>query len=111
MEPFGVRVNAVAPGLTQTRAVDHFLESLHTVEGMPKEEVSAFAATMAQPEDIAPIVVYLASDESKDVTGLAFEVERQSVSVVSPIREPSRRTEKERWDVDDLAAAAREMLA
>ena len=59
MERFGVRVNCVAPGLTQTRAVDHFLESLHTVEGMPKDEVSAFAATIAQPEDIAPIVVYL----------------------------------------------------
>lgn len=111
MERFGVRVNCVAPGLTQTRAVDYFLESLHTVEGMPKEEVSAFAAVMAQPEDIAPIVVYLASDASKDVTGLAFQMDRQSVAVISPILEPVRNTDKERWDVDDLAAAAQEMLS
>ena len=111
MEPFGVRVNCVAPGLTQTRAVDHFLESLRTVERMPEEQVRAFEATMAQPEDIAPIVVYLASDASKEITGFTFQMDRQSVSVMRPILKPTRQTEKERWDVDDLAAVAPEMIA
>lgn len=111
MEPFGVRVNCVAPGLTQTRAVDHFLESLRTVERMPEEQVRAFEATMAQPEDIAPIIVYLASDASKEITGFTFQMDRQSVSVMRPILKPTRQTEKERWDVDDLAAVAPEMIA
>jgi hypothetical protein len=29
--------------------------------------------TLPTPEDIAPVFVYLASDESKDMTGLAYE--------------------------------------
>lgn len=111
MEPFNVRVNCVAPALTRTRAVDQFLVSLRTVEGIPIKDVQAMEATIAQPEEIAPMVVYLVSDASKDISGFAFQVDRQSVAVMRPILKPEEQTTNEIWDIDDLAAVVPGMVA
>ncbi|KRT68476.1 MAG: short-chain dehydrogenase/reductase SDR [candidate division NC10 bacterium CSP1-5] len=58
--PFHIRVNAVNPGGTRTgmRAAAY-----------PEED----PLTLPTPEQITPVFVYLASDESRDVTGKSFE--------------------------------------
>jgi len=58
--PFHIRVNAVNPGGTRTgmRAVAY-----------PEED----PLTLPTPEQITPVFVYLASDESRDVTGQSLE--------------------------------------
>jgi NAD(P)-dependent dehydrogenase (short-subunit alcohol dehydrogenase family) len=70
----GIRVNAVCPGIVDTpllraTAGDHTQAAL----------VAAAAATpvgrVGQPSDIAPLVVYLASDESSFLTGAALPVD------------------------------------
>ena len=60
LEADGVRANAVNPGATRTdmRAAAY-----------PDED----PMTLPTPADIAEVFVYLASDESKDVTGKTFE--------------------------------------
>ncbi len=60
LRPHGIRVNSVNPGGTRTdmRAAAY-----------PDED----PLTLPTPEDIAPVFVYLASDESRDMTGLAYE--------------------------------------
>ena len=68
-------------------------------------------ATIAQPEEIAPMVVYLVSDASKDISGFAFQVDRQSLAVMRPILKPEEQTKKEIWDIDDLAAVVPSMVA
>jgi NAD(P)-dependent dehydrogenase (short-subunit alcohol dehydrogenase family) len=60
LQPFHIRVNAVNPGGTRTgmRAAAY-----------PEED----PLTLPTPEQITPVFVYLASDESRDVTGQSLE--------------------------------------
>jgi len=60
LQPLHIRVNAVNPGGTRTgmRAAAY-----------PEED----PLTLPTPEQITPVFVYLASDESRDVTGQSLE--------------------------------------
>lgn len=63
----GIRVNAVAPGYVRTDPVDEALREDPELEALWKSEM--LLDEMARPEDIAPLVVYLASEASWYVTG------------------------------------------
>lgn len=72
-----VRVNAVCPGEIHTRMVDNWLAS---EGGDPEENLAKLAAgipmqRVAQPEEVANCVAFLASDESTYVTGSALSVD------------------------------------
>lgn len=60
LRPHGIRVNSVNPGGTRTEM---------RASAYPDED----PLTLPTPEDIAPVFVYLASDDSKDMTGLAYD--------------------------------------
>jgi 3-oxoacyl-[acyl-carrier protein] reductase len=61
----GIRVNAVAPGITDTAQPRYqFSESQ-----MQEQSRLVPLGSMAQPADIASILVFLASDESRFITG------------------------------------------
>jgi NAD(P)-dependent dehydrogenase (short-subunit alcohol dehydrogenase family) len=62
----GIRVNAVAPGYVRTDPVDEALREDPDLEALWKGEM--LLEEMARPEDIAPLVVYLASEASWYVT-------------------------------------------
>lgn len=67
---FGIRVNAIAPGLTDT-----------DMGGLTSEEVKALAASrnilkrIGRPEEIADAAVFLASDLSRFMTGQTLRVD------------------------------------
>ncbi len=68
--PSGVRVNAVAPGPTRTRMM----------EAAPAEIVKAHAALapagrVAEPEELAASIVFLASDDASFVHGVTLAVD------------------------------------
>lgn len=70
--PWKVRVNAVLPGLTDTKFASTLISN--------KDIVSTFLAQVplgryAQPEEIAPAVLYLASDAASYVTGTTLTVD------------------------------------
>jgi NAD(P)-dependent dehydrogenase (short-subunit alcohol dehydrogenase family) len=66
----GVRVNSVHPGFIWTSMVENYLKSTGDVaEGRQALEAIHPAGHMGDPEDVAYGVLYLASDESKFVTG------------------------------------------
>ncbi len=78
---FGIRANAVCPGYTITPMV---LEGLgigaQAIEAEPQKVDAAFAAVHPIPrvgrvEDIADVIVFLASDESRFVSGQAIGVD------------------------------------
>lgn len=65
LAPHGIRVNAIAPGLTDTAQPRY---------GMTEDELVARAATMplgrlGQPDDIANVAVFLASNRAAFMTG------------------------------------------
>jgi NAD(P)-dependent dehydrogenase (short-subunit alcohol dehydrogenase family) len=74
--PQGVRCNAIVPGATQTPLIEALLRDAAT-----RERLSALGAIprLGQPEDVVPLAVYLASDESAFATGSLFFVDGGSV--------------------------------
>jgi NAD(P)-dependent dehydrogenase (short-subunit alcohol dehydrogenase family) len=77
----GITVNALCPGLVQTQLTDGLLDGLARTLG--SDRPGALAAVLArvpmdrliQPEEIAPLAVYLASDESSAMTGQSLSVD------------------------------------
>jgi 3-oxoacyl-[acyl-carrier protein] reductase len=73
---FGIRANAVAPGFIETRMTRAIAERT----GQDYEEVKAsYARNLAlgrigQPEEIASVISFLASDEASYVTGQTLHV-------------------------------------
>jgi NAD(P)-dependent dehydrogenase (short-subunit alcohol dehydrogenase family) len=69
--PFGIRVNAVAPGPTETAMLDR-------LTGSPDKKATFFAAVPmkrgAIPEEIAETIVFVASDKASYITGQIIRV-------------------------------------
>ncbi len=68
--PKGIRVNAVAPGITET----------DMMKAVPKEVIEPLIAQiplrrLGQPKDIANAFLYLASDEASYVSGMVLRVD------------------------------------
>jgi NAD(P)-dependent dehydrogenase (short-subunit alcohol dehydrogenase family) len=68
----GIRVNAIAPGLIETR----FSEALRATPEMLKRALRSIPqGRVGQPDDLAGAVLYLASDASKYTTGAVMVVD------------------------------------
>jgi NAD(P)-dependent dehydrogenase (short-subunit alcohol dehydrogenase family) len=69
--PFGVRVNAVAPGPTETAMLDR-------LTGTPDRKAAFYAAVPltrgAKPEEIADAIAFLASDKASFITGQIIRI-------------------------------------
>jgi len=74
--PFGVRVNAVAPGLTDTPLIRSWIGQQPDPAGFEAGlRGSVPLGRLARPDDVAKAVLYLASDESSHVTGTSLAVD------------------------------------
>jgi NAD(P)-dependent dehydrogenase (short-subunit alcohol dehydrogenase family) len=70
--PWKVRVNAVLPGLTETK----FASALTKNDQILKSALTAIPMNrVAQPEEIAPAILYLVSDAASYVTGTTLVVD------------------------------------
>jgi len=70
LAPYRVRVNAIAPGLTDTAQPRY---------GMSEAELQAAGqqvplGRMGTPEDVADLAVFLASEEARHITGQTIHV-------------------------------------
>lgn len=73
---FGVRVNAVAPGLTETPLIRAWIDEQSDPGQFRSQLVASVPlGRLASPEDVAQAIVYLASDESAHVTGASIPVD------------------------------------
>ncbi|HSS09254.1 MAG TPA: SDR family NAD(P)-dependent oxidoreductase [Acidimicrobiales bacterium] len=75
---YGVRVNAIAPG-GFTRMVGQAMKDIEVKEA---DEYSEFHGM--NPGNSAPMVVWLASDESDHVTGMVFRAVGNSIALYKP---------------------------
>ena len=79
--PHGIRVNAVAPGITNTPLTQGIAKQRAEIRGVSPEETLAPVVNalplkrMAEPAEIAQVVAFLASDAASYVTGQTYVVD------------------------------------
>jgi NAD(P)-dependent dehydrogenase (short-subunit alcohol dehydrogenase family) len=73
---FGIRVNAVAPGMTRTPLYSDWLASQDDPRRIEREMRAAIPlGDLADPDDVAAAIVFLASEESRHITGATLAVD------------------------------------
>ncbi|WP_410649244.1 SDR family oxidoreductase [Amycolatopsis sp. cmx-4-54] len=99
---YGVTVNAIAPAARTRMTEVAFANDMAAPEG-------GFDA-MA-PENVSPLVVWLGSEESSEVTGRVFEVDGGRVSIAQGWRHGTVRDKGSRWSPAELGPVVAELLA
>ncbi|MCZ6782161.1 MAG: SDR family oxidoreductase [Proteobacteria bacterium] len=99
---YGVTANAIAPSARTRMTEDVFTDMMSKPE-------SGFD-TM-DPANIAPLVAWLVSAESADVTGRIFEVSGGSISIADGWRSGPAIVKGERWPPDEIGAAVYDLLS
>lgn len=81
LAPYGVRVNAVCPGLTDTPLLDSLTAQAARSENISLEEAKTRLTDLIPlgrtnaPDDIARACLFLASEDSRNVTGQSLNVD------------------------------------
>jgi NAD(P)-dependent dehydrogenase (short-subunit alcohol dehydrogenase family) len=117
----GVTVNAIAPqadtriwrSVTPQRAremgVTRRLVTVEEVATIPDEEV--YARIFGSSEDVAPLVVYLASDQAGSINGQVFFATGGRISMYSPSIQTKTIYTKGRWTQEELSSLVPSTLA
>lgn len=100
---YGITVNAIAPA-ARTRMTEAVF-----AETMAAPEDGGFDA-MA-PENVSPLVVWLGSVESRDVTGKVFEVEAGLIRVAEGWAHGPQIDKGAKWDPAELGPVVTDLLA
>ena len=98
---YGITVNAVSPSARTRMITPRGQERMAA-----REDFDPFA-----PENIAPLVTWLASPESADVTGRVFNVHGGRISVLEGWREGPVIDKGARWDPSELAVVMPHLVA
>jgi NAD(P)-dependent dehydrogenase (short-subunit alcohol dehydrogenase family) len=98
---YGVTVNAIAPAARTRMTEGVFAETM----ARPDEGFDAMA-----PENVSPLVVWLGSEESAEVTGRVFEVEGGKVSPAQAWRHGPEADKGGRWAPAELGPVIKELL-
>ncbi|SFS66985.1 SDR family NAD(P)-dependent oxidoreductase [Halostagnicola kamekurae] len=74
--PHGVRANTVCPGFTNTQLVEQYLEGQGDPEKAREEMEAQYPLKrLAEPEEVADAILFLASDEASFVSGHGLVVD------------------------------------
>jgi NAD(P)-dependent dehydrogenase (short-subunit alcohol dehydrogenase family) len=82
---YGIRANAIAPGAVAGDRIRRIFDNLAAAHGVTYEDIvkssnsRAALGRMVQPEEVAAVAVFLASDESSGITGQTINVDAGSL--------------------------------
>jgi NAD(P)-dependent dehydrogenase (short-subunit alcohol dehydrogenase family) len=99
---YGVTVNAIAPSARTSMTETVFADAMRAPDG-------GFDA--AAPENVSPLVVWLASTDSGDVTGRMFEASGGAVSVSDGWQHGTPEDAGRRWRPEELGRVVRDLIA
>jgi NAD(P)-dependent dehydrogenase (short-subunit alcohol dehydrogenase family) len=102
LERYGITVNAIAPA-ARTRMTENVFHE------MMKKPDQGFD-TM-DPANIAPLVVWLGSAESRGITGRVFEIQGGLLRLAEGWRQGASFDKGERWEPEQLGNVVRDLIA
>ena len=98
---YGVTANAIAPSARTRMTEGAFAD-------MMKKPDQGFDAM--DPANVSPLLVWLGSAESRDVTGCVFEVAGGKLSIADGWRLGPEVDKGARWEPDEIGAAVHELM-
>jgi NAD(P)-dependent dehydrogenase (short-subunit alcohol dehydrogenase family) len=99
---YGITANAIAPSARTRMTEEVFAEMMRR----PEQGFDAMA-----PENVSPLVAWLASAESREVTGCVFEIAGGELSVADGWRKGPAVDKGARFAADEIGAAVAGILA
>ena len=99
---YGVTANTIAPIARSRMTENLFPDSM----ARPEQGFDAMDA-----ENVAPLVVWLGSNEARDVTGWTFEVQGGTISVAEGWEKGPEANKADRWDPAELGSVVRDLVA
>lgn len=99
---YGITANAIAPS-ARTRMTEEVFAAMMQ---KPEDGFDEMA-----PENISPLVVWLGSAESKDVTGRVFELAGGKISIADGWRQGPEVDKGARWAPDEVGTAVHDLCA
>jgi NAD(P)-dependent dehydrogenase (short-subunit alcohol dehydrogenase family) len=98
----GVTANALAPAARTRMTEEAFADMM--------AEVGEDAFDAMDPANVSPLVVWLGSPESADVTGRVFEVEGGIIGIAEGFRHGPRVDKGARWDPAEVGPVVADLL-
>jgi NAD(P)-dependent dehydrogenase (short-subunit alcohol dehydrogenase family) len=99
---YGITSNAIAPAARTRMTEAIFTDMVAPTDGSFDENA---------PENIAPLVVWLGSAESREVTGRVFEIKGGRLGISDGWRDGPAIDRGRRFEPDEIGAAVHELLA
>jgi len=101
MGRYGVTANAIAPAARTRMTEEVFADRM---------QAPASGFDVNDPANISPLVVWLGSSESGDVTGRVFEIEGGLLSVADGWQHGPELDKRARWEPSEVGSAVRKLL-
>ena len=109
---YGVTANCISPSADtrMTGTVSEESRAIRAQRGIAQAGATGPVASSREPDDVAPFVVFLASDHASNVNGQVFVVAGGNVSLMSAPRAINTIYKEGRWTLEELAPLARDWL-
>jgi NAD(P)-dependent dehydrogenase (short-subunit alcohol dehydrogenase family) len=104
LRPFGISVNCLSPNATRTDLAAEWLADYRAAGLFTDAQAEAIWSAAQEPENMAPLAVYLCTDAGRALTGHAFEVNANQICRFNPVTRSEPLTARgAAWTVEEIA--------